>query len=562
MKKKILIIKNKDDISKKNIIFYDEYLYYLYPKNKKMKKKNFFFSLKNLSKTKYNTIKLHNKIDTYRKELSPKLNFIHKKKLKEKDWGLILDNFLFQIINPIIIETNNFKKILKKEKNILISEESLNNFYLSMIEFSNSYHSDNRYAYIRYLIAKNLGFEVIKRVKRKNKILKKNLLLKESFYLPIFRNIVRFYIKIFKPNLFLNSYLGLKNTLILFFKNFGQFINIPSNYIFDYNVPYTKKDLKIRKLIKVKERDFIDRIFNIIAGDVIPASYIENFKLYFSESKKLSNLPSLGSGGSIMYDDMFKFLSVKLLNQKKKVISLQHGFMGKEIKGRLIYDQIYQKKYSSKFLGWYDKEVTKETIFDRYKKYKIKNFEQKNILIYPSMFQDRPNYKNNLRAKYHPNLNSNYIFYDSLKQNIKRKVRIKPYPNNEAIISAFWFKRYRNKDLFVKSKKNLFNIYKIIIINDVSTALCELMYIGAPFILLDTGVDHLQTKTRKKILNLKKINILFNNPIEAGKFVNNNFDNLEDWWKAASNSKIYLSLKKELLPSSKNRIGLIDKINS
>ena len=74
-----------------------------------------------------------------------------------------------------------------------------------------------------------------------------------------------------------------------------------------------------------------------------------------------------------MYDDMFKFLSVKLLNQKKKVISLQHGFMGKEIKGRLIYDQIYQKKYSSKFLGWYDKEVTKETIFDRYKKYKIKN---------------------------------------------------------------------------------------------------------------------------------------------------------------------------------------------
>ena len=118
MKKKILIIKNKDDISKKNIIFYDEYLYYLYPKNKKMKKKNFFFSLKNLSKTKYNTIKLHNKIDTYRKELSPKLNFIHKKKLKEKDWGLILDNFLFQIINPIIIETNNFKKILKKEKNI------------------------------------------------------------------------------------------------------------------------------------------------------------------------------------------------------------------------------------------------------------------------------------------------------------------------------------------------------------------------------------------------------------------------------------------------------------
>ena len=30
----------------------------------------------------------------------------------------------------------------------------------------------------------------------------------------------------------------------------------------------------------------------------------------------------------------------------------------------------------------------------------------------------------------------------------------------------------------------------------------------------------------------------------------------------SASSKIYLSLKKELLPSSKNRIGLIDKINS
>ena len=38
-------------------------------------------------------------------------------------------------------------------------------------------------------------------------------------------------------------------------------------------------------------------------------------------------------------------------------------------------------------------------------------------------------------------------------------------------------------------------------------------------------------KNAKKDFNdLKKVNILFNNPINAANFINKNYNNLEEWW--------------------------------
>ena len=62
-------------------------------------------------------------------------------------------------------------------------------------------------------------------------------------------------------------------------------------------------------------------------------------------------MPTLASSVSLVYDDLYKFFSVKLLTNNKKLISLQHSFVGKEKKKeKRVYDIIYQKKYSSKLL--------------------------------------------------------------------------------------------------------------------------------------------------------------------------------------------------------------------
>ena len=140
---------------------------------------------------------------------------------------------------------------------------------------------------------------------------------------------------------------------------------------------------------------------------------------------------------------------------------------------------------------------------------------------------------------------------------LKKRVKIKPFPDpGEKSVINHWKKMYGIKNFIIKNKKNLFDDFKIVIIDDVSTPLCELLYIGAPFILIDNELDQLNKTTLFKIKELKKINILFDDPKKAANFLNQNYDKLYDWWKKNMNNKIYLELKKEFLPNFKNSISL------
>ena len=149
MKKKYLII-NKRTLQYDNLIFYDEYLQNLFKKEILKKKKYYnFFKLNDVKKIDITSEQSHKKINRYRNELSKILNKIHNKKYNNKYWGLILDCFIYATVNPIIVDTRQLKKIYKRNKNIFISEESFNNFYLDSYDFWRSYFLDNRYAYVR-----------------------------------------------------------------------------------------------------------------------------------------------------------------------------------------------------------------------------------------------------------------------------------------------------------------------------------------------------------------------------------------------------------------------------
>ena len=74
--------------------------------------------------------------------------------------------------------------------------------------------------------------------------------------------------------------------------------------------------------------------------------------------------------------------------------------------------------------------------------------------------------------------------------------------------------------------------------------------------MIDNELDQLNKTTLFKIKELKKINILFDNPKKAANFLNQNYDKLYDCWKKNMNNKIYLELKKEFLPNFKNSISL------
>ena len=118
MKKTYLVgdFPSKKFLEKKNIIFFDEYLFNFYKKEIKNKRISYFFSFKDLENLEYSSKFVFNKIKIYKKQLSKTLNKIHNKKFSQKYWELILDKFLFLFLNNIYIEYNFLKKIYFKKK--------------------------------------------------------------------------------------------------------------------------------------------------------------------------------------------------------------------------------------------------------------------------------------------------------------------------------------------------------------------------------------------------------------------------------------------------------------
>ena len=88
---------------------------------------------------------------------------------------------------------------------------------------------------------------------------------------------------------------------------------------------------------------------------------------------------------------------------------------------------------------------------------------------------------------------------------------------------------FNNKINFaeVHSKITKFYESKLVVLNDVSTPLYDLMYIGVPFIIItNPQFNQFQKKFAKDLNKLEKLNILFRCPIKAAKFVNNKNDKI------------------------------------
>ena len=82
---------------------------------------------------------------------------------------------LYLTINGIIFELDILKKIKKNKKNIKIKKIIFNETFVDSDHFASSYETNLVQPYIRYCIAKSLGFGEIK-TKIKSKILRLNLL--------------------------------------------------------------------------------------------------------------------------------------------------------------------------------------------------------------------------------------------------------------------------------------------------------------------------------------------------------------------------------------------------
>ena len=542
------------DIFKKDLkvtnqsVFLDEYLGKLYYKQNHKKNKNYFISIKYYSEIDYTSKYVLNKLDSYRTQLAKKLNILHSESCSIKYWGLILDQFLFLIINQIYIEQKILKKIFLKNKNLIVNKELFTNTYLDSQDFATSRINDNSQAFSRYIIAKDIGFKTRKFARRK--IYKHKINSKNSSILKIYRPLIRAYIKFFNPTVLVDCYLGALSTIKIFLMSFGKILPITQNQFFDNKPTACKKNEKQRNELQVKVNDKFDLIFNIFLKKFLPLSYLENYSYYQKFAKKFKSIKKIGTAVHLIYTDEFKFLSAEIIEKKGKLFALPHGgLLGQK---KYDYDQIVENRYATKVFRWQDKLPLQHNQLNKlipFKKENIKKNQQ--ILFYPTRVMTKSNYKIPLFRKYHPYCNSFYDLYDRLNYNLKNNVKIKSFPHySSKYFQSNWIKIYK-KNLFINKNKNLFYNSKIFVIDDYSTPICELIHTETPFIIIDPEEKNLKQDILSMILELKKIDMLFESPIEASNFLNKNFDKIDLWWSTILKSKAYLELKNNLIPNNR-----------
>ena len=220
---------------------------------------------------------------------------------------------------------------------------------------------------------------------------------------------------------------------------------------------------------------------------------MENYGHYEKFSERFKNIKKIGTAVHIIYNDEFKFLSAKILEQKGKLFALPHGGLLGQNKDD--YDQIVEKKYSTKVFRWTDKYPLEFNQLSKLTPYKIDNIKKnKRILFYPTSSLIKSNYKVPLLRKYHPYHNFFYELYDNLNFNLKKNVKLKSFPHfTSKYLERNWRKIY-NKNIFLKPNKTIFNNSKIVIIDNYSTPICELLYTDTPFIIIDPEKKNLKPK--------------------------------------------------------------------
>ena len=120
------------------------------------------------------------------------------------------------------------------------------------------------------------------------------------------------------------------------------------------------------------------------------------------------------------------------------------------------------------------------------------------------------------------------------------------------------------KEIYFSNEKSItfFKKAKIVILDDISTAFYELVYLNIPFILVIENLEQFNRKLKSKLIKLKKLKILFSNSSEAARFLNKNSENIDLWWTRQINTRIFKDIKKSLFNESKKDIDnlLIKKL--
>jgi putative transferase (TIGR04331 family) len=287
-----------------------------------------------------------------------------------------------------------------------------------------------------------------------------------------------------------------------------------------------------------------------------PKIFLENYKFADKELKKykLPTHPKLIiSSVDDAFNEPFKFFAARKVLDGCKLFHLQHG--GSYGTSDDYPVEKIQIKLNDKFLswGWSDKSKKIEKLFcQKTIGMRIKQTKKTAGLIMPifdwhlypgDIGSGRPRTLNDINL-FINNLN---VFFSTLRDDIKTKSAFKflKYENN--LYPKYVFhslkSKFRKANFFHSKKSSIYYLekYKIYVDTLNSTGYLETLNLNLPTILIfDERICRIRQNAKKYFLSLEKAKILFKDAKAAAKFINENYEKVDEWW---SSKKVQLAVK-------------------
>jgi len=449
-------------------------------------------------------------------------------------WRYLLFYFdRWEIVKSLEKEKNNFEcRIFSFEEELFIPNNTFN--YCTSIIYSKDW---NHWVFSEILkklskvnivkLNQNKILPNIEQKKEKAEILKKTL------------NIL--FSKISLKDIFAQNMTFSRKGKLVFNTYFRQF-RIPydeSRNIID------KKDTNLDLRVKIfKENSGDDEFINFIF-EQLPYNFPKVFLENYTENK--INLKSLNFPTSpriIMtsldhhFNDLFNLYTAENVEKKSKYFIFQHG-------GSYGITDNFTAEYldilvSDKFFTWGWKSDKKTSPFFSQKyffKNEIKSLNNRQGIVVPTtefkpypgdIAGGRPRYKDEIDL----HVKDLTLFTKSLSEKNKKRMSLKYLITRDTdYVRKSMSNVFPKLNLF-NSKKNTYMLnFKISVETFNSTGFLDAMYLNHPVILLlNKAFSNLRQNVIKDFEVLKEFKIVHFDPLSAAEFLNDNYENLEEWW--------------------------------
>jgi putative transferase (TIGR04331 family) len=505
----------------------------------------------NFNKLKEDYVLIESYYKIYLEKLLNILNQEHNNIYSRKFWEILIGPWLFAFITIFYEKWLLIDKI-KNERYIIECYNHLDNnpIVKNHLGFKRKTLDDEWHynLFLRILKKRNLKKIFFKNVNYKNKKKQENIKDKLILREVIIFLIIKFF-GFFKKRqnvVIFDTYLGPLKNLILSIKNFNF---IPQFYNIKYDT--NKYNFKKRSFLFKKNNNFSSSFQKFLMEEILvnlPLDFLENF----NNVKKIvnnSNLPLnpkvIFTTNGIYFDSIKTRYIAECVETGSKLILAQHGGVYGHLNFNFLED--FEIRVSDCYLSWGWKKnnfkVKKIGIIKNCSsilRKKNKNFINNTRCLF--IVQDLRRHINNLTS-----LTCSKDFYEyyfkfcpefisSLKINIQNHLTARFLSNiSQWNAHTFFKKKFSNIKITLGQEEtypDAINNARLVICTYLSTSFLECMMSNVPTILVLRSDKNVFNLTTQKILSkLKKNNIYFDNYLNAAKFINENWDCIDNWWE-------------------------------